>query len=309
MRKHNAANLRNSLLGSGFFLFCIGCMAGSGLPALLSEGNKPLPEGVAKPTEEPTVEFEVTEEETLGSDIESGNGGAGLDSPDVQVPALEFVPTSELMPAFAAGISNMFPARPVCSAISPALTSVSAQGGSYTFSTSCTPLPISYLWTVDGRPVSTESRLNYTFPANNTGVTRSYTISFVARNSGGITGPIQRVITQASGAPPVCSALSPDITSVPVGGASYTFTASCANLPASYQWVVNGVVQSSGSSTMRYTFPANNTEVTRSYTISFVARNSSGISASIQKVVTQPAPPRSDPPLFTPIQGSMVQSK
>ena len=176
---------------------------------------------------------------------------------------------------------------PQCSDINPAITTVPAAGATQTFTASCTNSPTSYRWTVNGTLVSTGSSLNYTFPANNTGATRSFTVGVTATNSGGTSAAIQRVISQVSTLqPPQCADISPAISSVPAAGATQTFTTSCTNSPTSYRWTVNGTLVSTGSS-LNYTFPANNTGATRSFTVVVTATNSGGTSAAIQRVISQ----------------------
>ena len=255
-RRQTASQVRNSLWGSGFILFFLGALACTAQSELPSGGgsDKPLPEEVAASNPEAAAEGEVLELLPM-----EGNNSETHVSP------------------------------PPCSGISPTISSVPATGGSYNFTVSCTGAFISYRWTVNGTLLSTRSNLNYSFPANNTGAARTFTLVVTTSSWGGSSAPIQRVVTQPSTTTlraPQCSAISPAVDSVPATGVTYTFTTSCTNSPTSYRWSVNGTALGTASS-FDYTFPANDTGVARSFTVAVTASNSDGTSAPIQRAVSQ----------------------
>jgi|GEM_PF-1760976 len=179
-------------------------------------------------------------------------------------------------------------ALPQCSDIQPALSSIPVGGGNYTFTTSCTNSPTSYRWLINGLQMGTGSSLNYTFLQNNTGATRSFTVSVTATNSIGTSAAVQRVISQVSTIqPPQCHAIVLSVFTIPAAGGPVTLTASCTHSPTSYTWNLGGVMQFSTTERITYNFPPNNTTAIRLINLEVRAANSIGTSAVYQTAINQ----------------------
>ena len=92
---------------------------------------------------------------------------------------------------------------------------------------------------------------------------------------------------------PVCT-LTPQVSTLPSAGGSYTVSASCTGSPTTYTWSVNGQVQSSRTSSLSYNFPANNASTTQSFVVAVTASNNTG-SGSAQVTLSQAAVAPSSP--------------
>jgi len=89
-------------------------------------------------------------------------------------------------------------------------------------------------------------------------------------------------------AKPLCTLTAP-VASIPGAGGTYSFDANCSNTPSSYTWTVDGVGQAETGKSLRYTFPANNSAVARSFTIALTAANNAGTSDRVELKLAQPS--------------------
>jgi len=177
---------------------------------------------------------------------------------------------------------------PVCT-LTPQVSTLPSAGGSYTVSASCTGSPTTYTWSVNGQVQSSRtSSLSYNFPANNASTTQSFVVAVTASNNTG-SGSAQVTLSQAAVAPssPVCT-LTPQVSTLPSAGGNYMISANCTGSPSIYTWSVNGQAQSSRTSSLSYSFPANNTSTARSFIVAVTASNNAG-SGSAQVTLSQAA--------------------
>ena len=181
--------------------------------------------------------------------------------------------------------------KPVCT-LKSSVSSIPSGGGTYAIDAICTNSPTSYAWTVNGQPAgSTDSTLDYNFPANSSAAASSFTISVTATNAGGTSSPVQITLSQdASISKPVCS-IRPSIFSIPSEGGTYAIEAICTNSPTSYVWIVNGQTQFGSISTLYYYFPRNTLSALVPYSITVIATNSAG-SGSAQILLNQDGAPK-----------------
>jgi len=97
---------------------------------------------------------------------------------------------------------------------------------------------------------------------------------------------VQAVGSTPNPNPPRCT-LNLPVSSISQAGGTYHFSASCTDSPSSYVWTVNGQ-QVGSSSSLSYTFAANNTASARSFTVAMSASNSAGSSSPVQTTLNQP---------------------
>ena len=181
--------------------------------------------------------------------------------------------------------------KPVCT-LKSSVSSIPGGGGTYAIDAICTNSPTSYAWTVNGQSESsTESTLDYYFPANTSTAARSFTFSVTATNAGGTSSPVQITLSQAASVSrPVCS-IRPSVFSIPSEGGTYAIEAVCSNSPTHYVWNVNGQTQFGNTSTLYYYFPRNTLSTLVSFSITVTATNSAG-SGSAQILLNQDGAPK-----------------
>ncbi|WP_029905111.1 hypothetical protein [Prevotella sp. 10(H)] len=176
--------------------------------------------------------------------------------------------------------------RPLSGTASISPTSVSLEvGKSQVFSVTGVTNATSYQWYLNGSAIPGQTSSTYNYTATTAGSATIYVMAY------GCNGTSAKSNTASVTITPACTPVQPGSISSPTGssltaGNQYTFTTSGFAYATSYQWTINGTIQSGTGSSVTYTVPSS---FTGTLTVSVIARGCNNSQQSASKSYTVPS--------------------